>query len=379
MMEWLIPMWRPSRSRSMQPIELQQQATSSFSTLVNTQISNTLTGSDPDGDKLTFSIVSGGSKGSATITNSATGAFTYSPYTNMLGSDSFTFRVSDGKLYSNTATVSLNIALSSTSPKTSDLSGDGNPDILWHNQTTGELFASFLNRSTFTGGSALSPSRVSDVRWQIRGVADFDRDGKLDLLWHHQNTGVLVVWLMNGVQQKAAVYLTPDRMADLNWQIRAVADFDQDGNTDILWQNVKTGDLYVWIMDRLTQTSRSKYLTPSKVADTQWQVRAAGDFNGDGRPDILWQHMKSGYLYVWIMQGLNQQGGQYLTPNLVSDTSWQVRTVADFNKDGKPDLLWQHQPSGALYRWTMNGLVRSSESSLTPDRTFDKNWQIVVR
>ncbi len=352
---------------------------SSFSTTVNTQISRTLTASDPDGDSLTFSIVSGASNGSATITNSATGAFTYSPYLNITGNDSFTFRVSDGRLYSNTATVSLTVSLSTTTAKTSDLSGDGRPDILWHNQSTGELYASYLSGTSFTGGSALSPDRVSDTNWQIRGLADFDRDGKLDILWHHQRTGELYVWLMNGVTQKAGAALTPNRVADLDWRVAAVADFDRDGNADILWQHAKTGALYVWIMDRLTQTSRSSYLTPSSISDKNWQVKAVSDFNGDGRLDILWENMATGYLYVWIMDGLTQTGGQYLTPNLISNTKWQIRVAADFNRDGKTDILWQDASSGSLYLWTMNRLVQSGGSYLTPNRTFDRNWQIVVR
>lgn len=352
---------------------------SSFSTTANTQINNTLTASDPDSDRLTFSIVSGAGKGSATITNSATGAFTYSPYLNMTRSDSFTFRVSDGKLYSNTATVSLSIAQVSTPPQATDLNGDASTDIIWHNQSTGELYASFLNGTSFTGGSALRPSKVSDTNWQIRGLADFDRDGKSDILWHNQQTGELYVWLMNGVRQKAGVYLSPDRVANPDWKVAAAADFDGDGKVDILWQNTKSGELYVWIMDGLTRTSRSNFLTPNRVADTNWRVRAVNDFNGDGKPEILWQHMATGDLYIWTMNGLKQTGGQYLTPNRVADTGWQIRTAADFNKDGNVDILWQHTTSGALYLWTMNQFVQSRGFYLTPNRKFDTNWQVVVR
>src|SRR6185312_4336780 len=52
-------------------------------------ISDTLQASDEDHDSLTFSVVSNGAKGTATLTNTATGAFTYTPKPNANGTDSF--------------------------------------------------------------------------------------------------------------------------------------------------------------------------------------------------------------------------------------------------------------------------------------------------
>ncbi len=69
----------------------------------------TLPAYDADGDSLIYSIVSQGSKGLAEVTGDTTGAYTYIPADGMLGSDSFTYRVYDGKEYSNTATVTVNI------------------------------------------------------------------------------------------------------------------------------------------------------------------------------------------------------------------------------------------------------------------------------
>jgi len=65
---------------------------------------------DIDSNSLTFSIVGVASHGTVTISNSANGAFTYAPQANYSGADSFTYRIYDGSLYSNTATVSISIA-----------------------------------------------------------------------------------------------------------------------------------------------------------------------------------------------------------------------------------------------------------------------------
>jgi PKD repeat protein len=79
----------------------------SFSTTVNESFSARLSASDPDGDHLTYSIVSNGNLGSAVITSPSTGAFTYTPLPDASGSDTFTFRANDGTGDSNTATVSI--------------------------------------------------------------------------------------------------------------------------------------------------------------------------------------------------------------------------------------------------------------------------------
>ena len=35
-----------------------------------------------------------------------------------------------------------------------------------------------------------------------------------------------------------------------------------------------------------------------------WQIKGSGDFNGDGKSDIVWQH-DSGLPAIWTMDGLN--------------------------------------------------------------------------
>lgn len=68
-----------------------------------------LSATDADGNALTYSIVSNGSKGSATITDTTTGAFTYVPSPNANGGDTFTFKANDGYLDSNVATATVTI------------------------------------------------------------------------------------------------------------------------------------------------------------------------------------------------------------------------------------------------------------------------------
>ena len=80
-----------------------------------------------------------------------------------------------------------------------------------------------------------------------------------------------------------------------------------------------------------------------------WDVAAAADFNGDGKSDILW-HNDSGASAIWTMNGTRSRWSGLVNPG----PTWHVAAAADFNGDGKSDILW-HNDSGASAIWTMNG------------------------
>jgi alpha-tubulin suppressor-like RCC1 family protein len=69
--------------------------------------SSSLLGADPDGDALTYSILSTPTQGTVMITNASTGAFTFTADNDATGTDSFTFKTNDGVLDSNTVTVTV--------------------------------------------------------------------------------------------------------------------------------------------------------------------------------------------------------------------------------------------------------------------------------
>ncbi|MBW4665709.1 MAG: S8 family serine peptidase, partial [Chroococcus sp. CMT-3BRIN-NPC107] len=96
----------------------------------------------------------------------------------------------------------------------------------------------------------------------------------------------------------------------------SVTDFNNDGKTDILWRH-NDGWLSAWLMDG-TNLISSTYLNPNQVADTNWKPVGTGDFNNDGKTDILWRH-NDGWLSAWLMDGTNLISSTYLNPNQVAD------------------------------------------------------------
>jgi len=89
----------------------------SVPTQQNKPLTINLKSTDPDSDKLTYYIVSNPSHGALMEFNKDLGIVTYTPFTDFVGSDSFTFRTNDGATDSNTATVSIGITpLPNTKP-----------------------------------------------------------------------------------------------------------------------------------------------------------------------------------------------------------------------------------------------------------------------
>jgi hypothetical protein len=234
-----------------------------------------------------------------------------------------------------------------------DFNGDCKSDVLWQNSGTGEPYFWLMN-GTAIGSQGGQVDVSSD--WVIQGVGDFSGTGTADVLWRNSTSGEVYIWFMNGssvTSQGSPGTVTTD------WSIQAVGDFNGDGKADILWQNSTSGEVYVWLMNGLTITSQGSPATVSPSSG--WNVVGVGDFNDDGKADILWQNDTSGEVYIWLMNGtgIASQGvvANSLSPN------WAVLGVGDFDGNGTSDVLWQNSSTGQIYIWFMNGLTIASQRS----------------
>ncbi|MBF0615152.1 MAG: SUMF1/EgtB/PvdO family nonheme iron enzyme [Magnetococcales bacterium] len=81
-------------------------ANDSLSVTPGQAVGDTLTATDADRNSLTYRIVDNPAKGQVNL-NASTGAFTYTPNSGAIGTDTFTFRANDGRVDSNLATVTV--------------------------------------------------------------------------------------------------------------------------------------------------------------------------------------------------------------------------------------------------------------------------------
>ena len=128
-----------------------------------------------------------------------------------------------------------------------------------------------MNGTTLMTGGSLGIVGV-ESGWTIVGAADLDGDGAADLVWQQAATGMLAVWSMNGMVVKGYDYLSPAQITDPNFRIVGITDVDGDGKPDLVWHNQSTGMLAVWLMNGHTMTA-SLPVVPGAVPPV-WQLRA---------------------------------------------------------------------------------------------------------
>jgi streptogramin lyase len=257
-------------------------------------------------------------------------------------------------------------------PARNDFDGDGRSDVLWRNAATGENYLYPMDGTTILPGEGYLRT-VTDLDWQVAGIGDFDGDGKSDILWRNRSSGQNYVYFLNGTTIKPTegfIRAVPDQ----NWQVAGIGDFDGDGRDDILWRNPVTGENYLYFMDGLIIKPSEGYLRT--VPDPAWQIVGVGDFDGDGKADVLWRNGVSGQNYVYPMDGTSIKANEGFV-RTVADTSWQVKGVGDFDGDGKADIVWRNSSSGQNYLYPMDGTtIKPGEGYL---RTVpDPAWRIVA-
>jgi hypothetical protein len=210
-----------------------------------------------------------------------------------------------------------------------DVNGDSKLDVVAagfdSSSTKGELSILLGNGA---GSLGLPKSLQTDERFSDIVLGDFNGDGKLDLA-AASDTGV---WVMQG-DGTSSFGTAVHYQAAGAFSIK-MADFNGDGKTDLVAVQPNSDEVSVLLNDGNGQFSTVREFATSK---RPFEL-LAGDFNGDGKADVITGSF-SGDTPNNISVLLGDGAGNLALPINTPTDSINVLLAGDFNGDGKPDLL----------------------------------------
>jgi hypothetical protein len=255
--------------------------------------------------------------------------------------------------------------------------GDGNTDIIWRNTATDVNAVWFLPQPHWYDAALtkrdgrISPfgSACASPCWRIVATADFNRDGQPDLLWRDQASGQNAIWLMQGTNVLVKTGITA---GDPSFYPIGVGDVNGDGYPDIIWRPAPGSQVCVWYMNNTNLLASDFLLFPK--TDNTWIPQAVGDFNNDGNPDIFLMAPSIHQIGIWYLtNGLTFAGSS--TFNNLYPSGWTNPVTGRFNMVGNTDLVWRNPTTSETALWWLRNDVLVQSIAL-PFQIPYGDWEI---
>ncbi|MEQ8272095.1 MAG: FG-GAP-like repeat-containing protein [Deltaproteobacteria bacterium] len=230
-----------------------------------------------------------------------------------------------------------------------DYNGDGNDDIMCHSRIGGDVWVELANSS----GEFSYNNFYSDNDWCRHDSArlykgDFNGDGRTDLLCHNLEEGA--VWV--DYAGTSGQFYGTDWSIDNDW-CRAtgaylhIGDFNGDGRDDLLCHNRVSGTVHVDYANASGRFYGTDWWANNSWCNAPGASLYVGSFDGNSSDDLLCHNVDNGWLHI----DLASASGQFNGSNFSADTNWCVTggaelRVGDFDGDGWDDLLCHNAGTG---------------------------------
>jgi hypothetical protein len=212
-----------------------------------------------------------------------------------------------------------------TDCQATDLNGDGLPDIVTGDGNAGSNVVWFENVER--GKSWIRRSIGAHGNWvHDLEVADFDGDGRPDVLTHGHGT---YIWYQNAPTAWVRVNLSAGGKTK---EGIGIGDVDGDGRIDFVqggW----------WFKNPGSRTGSWTAYQFASGYDGGSFTAAVGDLDGDGRPDIVVSEQHKRHELAWYTAPADPRQGNWVKNVLAGDMGAHKLSIADLNGDGRADIV----------------------------------------
>lgn len=227
-----------------------------------------------------------------------------------------------------------------------DVNGDGLLDLLVVNQTSGNISLLLgAGDGTFSPASSSPLAAGGSPAGIVTG--DFNGDGKIDFAVSNSADDTISIFLGDGAGGFAPAPGSPVSLGTNEQTPGALvaADFDGDGKLDLAAVNRATNNLTV-LKGNGDGTFTPMAGSPVSVGAGP-EALAAGDLNGDGRPDLAVVNQGDNSVSVLFNNGDGTFTAALNSPLAAAATPSGV-AIADVNMDGIADLLVTNQGADSI-------------------------------
>jgi hypothetical protein len=219
-----------------------------------------------------------------------------------------------------------------TSGIVANIPGDSYLDLILSGNSLGTLIA------TGYGGGQFTRSPISGTNFNTKALVttDLNGDSNPEIVASVLNSPTIQVFSGRTYFSLLNTFVTP---GITNTQTMSAADFNGDGKLDLLLGSTGRASIIFGNGDATFQTTTYRSLALPQATTTATAFTATADVNNDQKPDVIVADAGSNTLNIF----LNDGAGTFpqTAPDFTVDMPQYVSQmqVADFNGDGIPDII----------------------------------------